>query len=297
MITIFALAGFGEVTPGADLASLILGAARGEQTLVDGDIVVVTSKIVSKAEGRGVPAGERESAITAASTHTVARRGRTRIVRTHTGLTIAGAGVDNSNVDPQLVLLLPLDPDASAATLRHQLHQLTGLWLGVIVSDTAGRAWRIGQTDQAIGAAGVRVVADYAGQTDPYGNDLQVTAMALADELAAAADLVKTKLAGRPVAVVRGLAELVVDGAQRADDLVREPATDMFGFGAQEAVLVAALAATGQTNRYEDVVALEPGERAEVVVAGADLPGPAADLLRALLAVDLAAINTHRTTG
>jgi coenzyme F420-0:L-glutamate ligase/coenzyme F420-1:gamma-L-glutamate ligase len=258
---------------------------------------VVTSKIVSKAEGRAVPAAEREPAITAASTHTVARRGATRIVRTHAGLTIAAAGIDNSNVDPGSVMLLPLDCDASAAALRGELQRRTGLALGVVVSDTAGRAWRIGQTDQAIGAAGVRVVADYAGQTDPYGNDLQVTAMALADELAAAADLVKTKLAGRPVAVIRGLAELVVDDGGRAADLVREPAQDMFGFGSQEAVLAAALVATGQPDRYEELLALPPAERAEVVLTGGGLSGPAADLLRAVLDADLSAMKAHLTSG
>ncbi len=131
----------------------------------------------------------------------------------------------------------------------------------MIISDTAGRTWREGQVDQAIGAAGVDVARSYAGRTDAYGNDLLITRTAYADELASAADLVKTKLAGRPVAVVRGLEHLVRDTGQRARDLVRPAASDLFGYGSREAVLAAALTVTGQPERYEELVDLEAAEQ------------------------------------
>ena len=249
---------------------------------------MVTSKIVSKAEDRRVPAARREEAIQAESVRTVARRGPTRIVRTRGGLTLAAAGVDNSNVSPDDVLLLPTDPDASAEQLRSQLEPLVGGRVGVIISDTAGRAWRLGQTDQAIGAAGVRVLVGYAGQRDPYGNELAVTARAVADELAGAADLVKEKLSGRPVAVVRGLGALLsanrpTDEPGTAAELVRPTAEDMFAHGTREAVLAAICVATGQEEAYEQFCALEHDERIEAVVVGSGRTGGEADLLRELL--------------
>lgn len=292
-LLVVGLSGIGEVAVGDDLVSTILAAleAGGDGPLRDGDILVVTSKVVSKSEGRAVPASEREAAIRAAAVHTLARRGPTRIVRTRLGLVLAAAGVDNSNVEPGEVLLLPVDPDASAAALRAGLHARTGASVGVVVSDTLGRAWRMGQTDVAIGAAGVRVVEDYAGRRDTYGNDLHVTAVALADELAAAADLVKTKLAGRPVALVRGLAHLVGDDEGTARDLARPPAQDMFSHGAQEAVLAAVLGAVGQADRYEALLDLAPPERADALLAGPGAPHlepAAAALVERLLAVVLA---------
>lgn len=289
-VTLLALGGIGEVRAGDDVAGLVLDAlgSSPEGPLRDGDIVVVTSKILSKSEGRAVPAQQRGDQIRAASVHTLARRGPARIVRTATGLTLAGAGIDNSNVDPAHVLLLPLDPDASAAQLRTDLQRRSGARVGVVVSDTLGRAWRMGQTDTAIGAAGVRVVQPYAGRRDGYGNDLQVTAVALADEIAAAADLVKTKLAGRPVALVRGLGHLLTDEPDRARDLAREPSEDLFGYGTREAVLATVLAATGQPARYEEVLDREPADRADAVLAGAgDVLPEVATFVRTLLAVDL----------
>ncbi len=299
MISVFAPAGIGEVRAGDDLADLVLAAVTDDPAgpLQDGDIVVITSKVLSKSEARMRPAADREQAISDESVRTVARRGATRIVRTRAGLTLAAAGVDNSNVDPSEIALLPQDCDGSAARLRSELQRRTGCRLGVVVSDTAGRSWRIGQTDQAVGAAGVRVVRHYEGQTDPYGNQLQVTAMAVADELAAAADLAKSKLAGRPVAVVRGLAELLVDADEPARDLVREPVGDLFGFGSQEAVLAAVLAATGQLDRYEELVAMEPAERGGALLGGAVLAPAAAELVASLLGVDLAATGIALTTG
>lgn len=291
-VSVLALGGIGEVRAGDDLAALVLAAVADDPAgpLRDGDVLVVTSKVVSKSEGRAVPADAREAAIREAAVHTLARRGPTRIVRDRHGLVLAAAGVDNSNVDPGEVLLLPLDPDASAARLRAAVRERTGTDVGVVVSDTLGRAWRLGQTDVAIGAAGVRVVEDYAGRRDPYGNDLHVTAVALADELAAAADLVKTKLAGRPVALVRGLAHLVGDGAGSARDLAREPALDMFGHGSQEAVLAAVLEALGQPERYEEVLDLPRPERAAAVLDGTGrtpLDPAAAALVERILAADL----------
>jgi coenzyme F420-0:L-glutamate ligase / coenzyme F420-1:gamma-L-glutamate ligase len=289
VISIFAPAGIGEVVAGTDLATAIVTATAADSLgpLRDGDIVVVTSKIISKAEGRIQPASQRAELITSESRRTVARRGDTRIVRTHGGLTMAAAGVDASNVSAESILLLPHDPDASAAGLRAQLVAATGLRLGVIISDTAGRPWRMGQTDYAIGVSGVQVVQNYVGARDTYGNELQVTAMAVADELAAAADLVKGKLRGRPVAVVRGLGGLVSGTDSSARELLRDPGRDMFSFGSQEAVLAAALAATGQQDRYEELVALDEAERASRLLAGARLGKDAEDLLRAIMSVDL----------
>jgi coenzyme F420-0:L-glutamate ligase / coenzyme F420-1:gamma-L-glutamate ligase len=289
VISIFAPAGIGEVIAGTDLATAIVTATAADSLgpLRDGDIVVVTSKIISKAEGRIQPAAQRAELITSESRRTVARRGDTRIVRTHGGLTMAAAGVDASNVSAESILLLPHDPDASAAALREQLVAATRLRLGVIISDTAGRPWRMGQTDYAIGVSGVQVVQNYVGARDTYGNELQVTAMAVADELAAAADLVKGKLRGRPVAVVRGLGGLVSGTDSSARELLRDPGRDMFSFGSQEAVLAAALAATGQQDRYEELVALDEAERASRLLAGARLGKDAEDLLRAIMSVDL----------
>jgi coenzyme F420-0:L-glutamate ligase / coenzyme F420-1:gamma-L-glutamate ligase len=288
MITIFAPDGIGEVAAGSDLAAIILEAIAADPLgpLLDGDIVVVTSKIISKAEGRVEEASRRAELISSETRRTLARRGETRIVRTHNGLTLAAAGIDRSNLPAESILLLPHDPDASAAELRERL-TANGLRLGVIISDTAGRAWRLGQTDHAIGASGVRPLEDYAGARDAYGNELQITAMAVADEVAAAADLVKRKLRGRPVAVVRGLDHLVSEAGSSARQLLRDPREDLFGYGSQEAVLAAALAATGQHHRYEELVALERGERTSRLLAGAKLGSEAADLLRAIMSVDL----------
>lgn len=292
MIEVFAPGGIGEVVAGTDVAALVLDAVAADPSgpLRAGDVVVVTSKILSKADGLVRPAGERARLIAAQTVATVARRGPTAIVRTPQGLTLAAAGVDGSNVAPGTVLLLPADPDASAAALHRELAARTGLALAVVVSDTAGRAWRTGQTDQAIGAAGLRVLERYAGRRDGYGNDLQVTARAVADEIAGAADLVKAKLAGRPVAVVRGLADLVQpldapDG--RAADLIRPRGEDLFARGSRESVLLAALAATGQRDRYEELVGLDEPERTETLLAGSGLGAEGAALLRRLLAADL----------
>lgn len=227
--------GLPEITAGDDLAALIADAVEAR----DGDIVVVTSKVVSKAEGR-VRQGDRETALEAETARVVARRGATTIVRTHHGLTLAAAGIDASNVEAGSIVLLPVDPDASAAALRERLLDLTGANVGVVITDTAGRAWREGQTDIAIGAAGLTVLEDFAGRVDGYGNPLAVTAPAVADEIAGAAELAQGKLGARPVALVRGRGDLVLPAGQPgpgAASVIRGDGGDLFGYGAREAVL------------------------------------------------------------
>jgi len=235
----WALEGIPEITPGTDLVSVIADAAAG--TLLDGDIVVVTSKIVSKAEGRVIAADDREDAITSETVRLVASRvtpngGTTRIVQNRLGIVSAAAGVDASNTPAGTVLLLPLDPDASAREIATGLRTLLGVAVGVIVSDTLGRAWREGQTDSAIGAGGVHVFEDLRGGVDAEGRPLVVTMPCVADEIAAAAELVKGKTARLPVAVVRGRADLVGDlDLPGARSIVRSLANDMFRLGADEA--------------------------------------------------------------
>ncbi|MBH5336655.1 coenzyme F420-0:L-glutamate ligase [Streptomyces pactum] len=239
---VWALPGLPEIRPGDDLAKLIAGAATAEGLpgLADGDVLLVTSKIVSKAEGRSVRADDREAAIDAESVRVVARRGGLRIVESRHGFVMAAAGVDASNTPAGTVLLLPEDPDASARRIRDGIRETLGVTVGVVLTDTFGRPWRNGLTDVAIGAAGVRVLDDLRGGTDAHGNPLQVTVVATADELAAAGDLVKGKAGGLPVAVVRGLPHVTAaddDGPQPgARALVRDPADDMFRLGTSEAV-------------------------------------------------------------
>jgi coenzyme F420-0:L-glutamate ligase/coenzyme F420-1:gamma-L-glutamate ligase len=230
-LTVTGVPGLPEITPGADLARLISDAVPG---LRDGDIVVVTSKIISKAEGRVIRA-DRERAIDAEAIRVVARRGPTRIAETRHGLVLAAAGVDASNTAPGTVVLLPEDPDGSARRLRKALGERRGVDVGVIITDTMGRPWRIGQTDTAIGAAGLAPLRDHRGQPDTFGNTMEVTIAAVADEIAAAADLVKGKTAQVPVAIMRGLAELVTgsDGPGAAA-LIRPAAEDMFRLGAAD---------------------------------------------------------------
>ena len=248
-LTVTALEGFPEVAAGDDLATLL--APRLEAVLLDGDVLVVTSKVVSKAEGRTRHAAKDEL-LAAETDRVVARRGPTTVVRTRHGLVLAGAGIDASNTPGGTSVLLPVDPDASARRLRGALRELTGRNVAVVVSDTAGRAWRTGQTDIAVGAAGLVHLVDYAGRVDAHGNPLTVTAPAVADEVAAAGDLVKGKLAGRPVALVRGLAHLVLPPGEHgpgAAALVRPEEQDMFGLGARDAVLLAVSADPAVASR------------------------------------------------
>jgi coenzyme F420-0:L-glutamate ligase/coenzyme F420-1:gamma-L-glutamate ligase len=229
--------GIGEVVAGTDLASLVAQLAD----LRDGDVVLVTSKVVSKAEGR-VVAAERDAAVAGETVRVVARRGRTAIVENPLGLVMAAAGVDASNVPPGRVVLLPRDPDASARGIRERLLAATGCNAAVVVTDTAGRPWREGQTDIAVGVAGLEPVTSLAGSRDAHGNELAVTAPAVADELAGAAELAAGKLSGRPVVLVRGLAGQVMPAGEHgpgARALLRPRTADMFGLGTREAVLAA----------------------------------------------------------
>ncbi|HEU4361485.1 MAG TPA: coenzyme F420-0:L-glutamate ligase [Mycobacterium sp.] len=238
-VEILPVTGLGQFRPGDDLAAAIAAAAPW---LHDGDVVVVTSKVVSKCEGRIVAAPTdteardalRRELIESEAVRVLARKGRTLITENRLGLIQAAAGVDGSNIGADELVLLPVDPDASAAALRAGVAARLGVTVAVLITDTMGRAWRNGQVDAAIGAAGLTVLHGYAGALDRHGNELIVTEIAVADEVAAAADLVKGKLTDIPVAVVRGVAGH--DNGSTAAALVRAGTDDLFWLGTAEAI-------------------------------------------------------------
>jgi coenzyme F420-0:L-glutamate ligase / coenzyme F420-1:gamma-L-glutamate ligase len=246
-VRIIPIRGIGEVRPGDDLAALILAALAGQALEpADGDVLVVTQKIVSKAEGRIIDPTTLEPshmALMAAAQgpkdahyYEVVLREAKRVIRmdrgvlvteTHHGFLCANSGVDESNVDGgRMVTLLPVDPDGSAAVLRDALRERAGVTLAVVISDTFGRPWREGQVNFAVGVAGMLPLADYAGVTDAHGYELRVSKIGVADELAAAAELVMGKIDGVPAALVRGYAYTAGDGHSR--DLLRAPERDLF---------------------------------------------------------------------
>jgi len=242
-LELVAVPGIGAVQAGDDLAALVCAALDAASlALHDDDVVVVASKVVAKAQGRTVPAQDRERALDAESVSEVAARTlpdgrRTRVVRTRTGPVLAAAGIDSSDVPDGTVLLLPADPDASARALRARLHELRGVRPAVVVTDTSGRPWRDGVSDFALGAAGLVVLDDARGRLDAAGRPLEVTVRGVADEVAAAADLVKGKVAGTPVALLRGLgASVTTEDGPGAAVLVRGPRGDWFRHGHVEAV-------------------------------------------------------------
>jgi len=299
-VTLWAPDDLPEFRPGDDLAGILAEALTADpHELTDGDVVVLTSKVLSKTEGRIVPAPTdpeerdalRRRLVEQESVRLVARVNRTLITENRLGIVQAAAGVDGSNVETGELALLPTDPDASAAALAADLRRITGARVAVLVTDTMGRAWRTGQIDMAIGAAGMRVSVGYDGAVDRQGNELLVTDVAVADEVAAAADLVKGKLGARPVAVVRGLGHLLVDDdndagndddsapspdvPRTARDLVRDGEFDLFRLGTAEALAQGrreAVPARRSVRRFSD----EPVDAEALAEAVADaLTAPA----------------------
>jgi coenzyme F420-0:L-glutamate ligase/coenzyme F420-1:gamma-L-glutamate ligase len=232
-LEIFGVEGLPEVEAGDDIAVLLMGCPALD--LRSGDVLVVTSKIVSKAQGRLVP-GTRADHLDAETARVVAQRGDTAIVETRHGFVMAAAGIDASNVPAGTVALLPTDPDRAAADIRDALLAELGVDVAVIISDTMGRPWREGVLDTTIGAAGLDVLWDLRGRRDPAGHLLEATVVAVADELAAAGDLVKGKLASTPVAVIRGFPFTRHESEQGARPLIRRAADDMFRLGTREAM-------------------------------------------------------------
>jgi len=223
-VRVIPVTGVGEIRPGDDLAAILFEAAA--DLLEDRDVVVVAQKVVSKAEGRLAPASSHEETVLAESARVLRKSGSTIISETRHGLVCANAGVDRSNVQGNEISLLPLDPDLSARRLRARLERLTTKTIGVIVSDTFGRAWRRGQTNVAIGVAGIKPFNDYRGRKDSFGNDLSVTEICAADELAGTAELIMHKSDGICAAIVKGAP--VSFGRGSAAQIIRPRSEDFF---------------------------------------------------------------------
>ena len=229
MISIFAPSGIAQIVKGDDLAEIILASCE----LNDHDVVVVTSKIVSKAEGRVVELDQNdkdafEKLVLSEAKRVLRRRGKLLITETHQGFICANSGIDQSNVGSGNAVLLPKNPDLSARRLHKQLVNKTGLVLGVIISDTFGRTWRKGVTDVALGCAGIAALVDLRGTHDSNGRTLVATEIAVADEIAAAAELAKPKAAGTPVVIVRGLDKGLFRPSSITSEIIRDASEDLF---------------------------------------------------------------------
>jgi coenzyme F420-0:L-glutamate ligase/coenzyme F420-1:gamma-L-glutamate ligase len=234
-IELFAITGMGEVLPGDSLAALIVGALGrdGNPDLADGDVVVVTQKVVSKAEGRLVSIDEADpdakvALVEREAVRVLRRRGELRITETAHGFICANSGVDLSNVDEGVAALLPLDPDRSARRVRADLRRATGCTVGVLISDTFGRPWRRGVTDVALGCAGIAAVIDLRGTADANGRVLAATEVCIADEVCSAAELVMGKDRSVPVAIVRGVPSSWLRDGSVHDEVVRSVSEDLF---------------------------------------------------------------------
>ncbi|MEY2434188.1 MAG: dehydro coenzyme reductase / coenzyme F420-0:L-glutamate ligase / coenzyme [Acidimicrobiaceae bacterium] len=234
-LAIIAIEGIGEIQPGDDLAGMIADAAAAspDTALVDGDVLVVTQKVVSKAEGRleavdpDDPLSHKEI-VERESVRVLRRRGDLIISETKQGFVCANAGVDLSNVDRGFAALLPEDSDRSARRIRDGLRGQAGVTVAVIISDTFGRTWRRGLTDVAIGCAGIGAILDLRGSNDAYGREMLVTEVAVVDEIASAAELVMGKAAGVPVAIVRGVPRAWLRDGDVKSEIVRPPSEDLF---------------------------------------------------------------------
>ena len=232
MISLIPVHGIGEVRPGEPIAELILATPEGA-TLQAGDVLVVTQKIVSKAENRleAIDPDDPRShkvIVERESVRIVRRRGELIISETTHGFICANAGIDLSNVERGYAALLPVDSDRSARRIRDGIKGRTGLDVGIVISDTFGRPWRRGLTDVALGVAGIAAVVDLRGTEDATGRELHVTEVAIADEIAAAAELVMGKATGVPVAIVRGVDRGWLREGSVHDEIVRSPADDLF---------------------------------------------------------------------
>ncbi|MGH2757006.1 MAG: coenzyme F420-0:L-glutamate ligase [Actinomycetota bacterium] len=216
--------GVPEIEADDDVAGAIV--EHLPEALADGDVLVVTQKVVSKAEDRLVPSSRRATAIASETTRVLRRSGGMTIAETRQGFVCANAGVDASNVAGDRIALLPLDPDASARRIRSRVQHLAGVDVAVIVTDTFGRAWRLGQTNVAIGVAGMDPFVDHRGKTDAFGRELNATRICAADELAGAAELVMGKTAGICAVVIRGAS--IARGRGSAADIARPPGEDFF---------------------------------------------------------------------
>jgi coenzyme F420-0:L-glutamate ligase/coenzyme F420-1:gamma-L-glutamate ligase len=230
-VTIIPVVGIGEAKDGDDVATLIGDALGGDTSLIDRDVVVVTHKLISKAEGQVVELADdgpesHKYLVEREAVQVLRRRGPLVITQTKHGFICANAGVDRSNAGPARAVLLPEDPDRSANRIRLRLQHRFGVEIGVVVTDTFGRAWRRGLVDVAIGVAGMEAIDDLRGQTDTYGKVLEVSEVAVVDEIAAAADLVMGKATGIPAAIVRGVTWNPSDDGIRP--LIRPAAEDMF---------------------------------------------------------------------